>query len=462
MMIDNWPILQVIIPLCASLITALLALERARIIGICAVFLTLCISIYGVIKGPIEYTIGGWKAPIGIEYSIDNFNQLILCVISSVLLFMLFYSKESLSAQFPNKKSNGIVYSLLLIAHTGFSGIILTNDLFNLYVFLEIASLSTYALVSINKNHKALIGALDYLIIGTVGASFILMAVGILFSITGSLNIDDIHKILATHHSNKMLLLAIFFFILGCFIKIALFPLNFWLLKAYRYSIPSILIYIAPTSSIVGYYILLRFIYSVCDSHILYHSLNIGQILLCLSIAAILINSYCALKAKNAREIVLYSSVAQSGYLCILLIFPSNMMLDIFIMTLLTDVCTKMSFFILLDISTQKQTQDSNRNNFILTITTVLSILISACIPLTIGFVNKINMLTLLIENQLYLVFVVILMASVISLEYHYRLLKIFLEINVTKTKFSIILPTILSFFMFILYHFQFTITPIS
>lgn len=452
----NLPIIQVIIPFCFALLVAILTLSQARIISIIAISITLCFNIYGMTQHPILYTMGGWNTPIGIEYSIDQLNQPVLCIISSILLLMLFYSKESIAVQFLNKK-NGIVYSLLLLAHTGFSGIALTNDIFNLYVFLEISSLSSYALLSINQNNKALTGALDYLITGTIGASFILIGIGILFSITGSLNIKDIHTILIAHYHNRMLLLAIGCFIFGCLIKIALFPMHFWLLKAYRHSISSILIYLAPASSVIGYYILIRFIYFVCDYQILYESLNLGQILICLSVSAIILNSYLAFKSHNAKQIILYSSVAQSGYLCILLINPSNMMFNIFIMTLLTDICTKMSFFMFLDIDEQKQDVSNNaKSHTILSLSIILTILTSAGIPLTIGFVNKANILSLLIKDQMYIAFLCVIIISILSLEYHYKLLKMLLNIKSAKIKFSIIIPNILSFLIFILYQFKF------
>ena len=160
-------------------------------------------------------------------------------------------------------------YSLLLFAHAGYLGVLSTNDLFNFYVFIEISSLATYVLISKGKEPKALIGAFDYLMLGTIGATLILISIGFFFAITGSLNIADISNILQINYGSNvagstklhLLIIAIVFFLTGAILKMAFFPLHFWMMRAYSATAPFVLTYVAAISSLLGIYMIMRFLF---------------------------------------------------------------------------------------------------------------------------------------------------------------------------------------------------------
>ena len=111
-----------------------------------------------------------------------------------------------------------------MFAHTSYIGIISTNDLFNLQVFIEISSLSTYVLMSTGGNPSAVIGAFDYLMRGTIGATLILIVIDFILNQTGSLNISDIHQRLNGLYDPKIVIAAINFVLIGVLLKIAFFP----------------------------------------------------------------------------------------------------------------------------------------------------------------------------------------------------------------------------------------------
>ncbi len=428
MIANNWPIIQILLPLFGALVVALLGVRYARILATFIASLTLIVNAYGIasLEGTKRYLLGGWSAPIGIEYRLDNFSQPVLCCLSSILLFVLIFCRQEFITQveeYISTKYRNILYSIILLAHAGLCGIVATNDLFNLYVFLEIASLGSYALVSLGRDKRALIGALHYLIVGTIGASLILIGIGMIYAITGSLNIDDIHIRMQEHYQNRILILGLGLFISGSFLKIALFPLHFWMIKAYRFATPAILSFLAPASSIVSFYILIRFIYFTCGPSVLYDKLSFGNIILGLSSCAIIINSYLAFKSETTRGIILYSSAAQIGYSCLALIIPSPEMLSVAVSYVLSSALIKMSLFMILSSEKKEELQDGVYKK-VFSFLIIITLLSNAGIPLTIGFLNKVNILSIFLETKSYIAMAVIIGSSVIAIEYNYRLFK--------------------------------------
>lgn len=437
----QWPIIQVIIPLFCALCSVLVRNSYyARIIAFSTLLLCVFINIYAFFNIEIEvrYVLGGFLSPYGIEYRIDHLNQFILCFVSLVFLFSLSlktYLLEQLEQTIDQSKSY-LLYSLILFCYTGLSGIVSTNDLFNLYVFLEIFSLSSYALLCQGRDKRCLIGALDYLILGTIGASFILIAIGIIFGLTGSLNIDDIYIRLENIYNSRILALGIFLFITGCLLKIALMPVHFWMISAYSFASPILLTFLGGVSSVIGFYILLRFIYFAIDYDVIYMN-YFGVIIKYLSLFSIIIGSYCALKRNTLRKIILYSATAQIGYASLLLSYQSAQMVSIALSYIIADGLTKVSLFTysnfeFYDNESNIKQQSSNKSLvyifFILLIFTLLS---NASMPFTIGFINKVELLIEMLNNGEYLSFIIIIFASVASFNYNYRIFKIFYNFHI-------------------------------
>ena len=136
---------------------------------------------------------GGWKPPWGIEFYIDHLNAFVAVVVTFISLLGVIFSKKNVEKDLPNKE--GAFYSLFLLLITGLLGIVLTGDVFNLYVFLEVASLSAYALIAMGEK-GAMYASFRYLLIGTIGASWYLLGVGYLYIVTGSLNMANLAELL--------------------------------------------------------------------------------------------------------------------------------------------------------------------------------------------------------------------------------------------------------------------------
>ena len=428
----HFPALQILIPFGGAILAAF-SFHRftAWLIAVLTTFLNLGLAIYAAqyTMNSCSYYFGNWPAPIGIEYTIDVINQPIIIFVNAVLLFYLTcasqLTKLTVTDHIPDKTKH-IFYSLLLFAHTGFIGMLSTNDLFNLYVFIEISSLATYVLMSQGKSPAALIGAFDYLIIGTIGATLILLGVGFLFAITGSLNTTDIATILGQQDLSRLTITAMVFFLTGAILKIAFFPMHFWMMRSYTNTAPIILTYLAAISSALGVYIILRFIY---------FSINIdtlSSILLLIirptSLATIVICTFLALKATNIKKVIIYSTASQIGYIFLLMTIMHGQQL--LFQFLIVDAINKIALFTIIA-HIQLHTNKLNYHDLppihassLFKTLVAFCLIYSAGLPITSMFVVKLKILNLLINQNLVIELIIVLITFAISLVYHLKIVQ--------------------------------------
>ena len=186
---NSLPALQVVVPLLLAPIAVLVTIPfLSWLIALAGSLFCLysSISLYFLVSeiGKINYYMGGWLPPYGIEYIIDDASAFMIVLISLMGVFATIYAFQSLKKEI-NKKSQSRVYGMWLLALGGLLGLVTTGDAFNLFVFLEISSLSSVTLVALgSKNDKrALTAAFNYLLIGAVGATFYVIGVGLLYSV---------------------------------------------------------------------------------------------------------------------------------------------------------------------------------------------------------------------------------------------------------------------------------------
>jgi multicomponent Na+:H+ antiporter subunit D len=423
-LIKHFPALQVLVPFFGALF-AILTFRHiliARIIAIISVLLSLSLSIYGfsiINNAPILYDFGDWHAPVGIEYRLDYLNLPILIYLNCVLLFLLIFCNKLITdtiLKFIVPKRQSLFYAILLFAHVGYLGIISTNDIFNLYVFIEISSLSTYVLMAQGNNPKSVIGAFDYLMLGTVGATLILIGIGFLLSATGSLNMTDISLVLKSRYDSKIVLIGISFFLIGAILKTAFFPMHFWMMRAYNSSTSIVLTYLASISSIIGIYIILRFIHFTIDYQEIIKILP--NFIKPIALVTIMLCTYFAFREKNIKNIIIYSNAAQIGYIFLLLVLPKGETL--LLPWLFADSLNKVAMFLIISYN------ETYRMNGISYRALVIFNLICSCgLPISSIFCLKIMIFELLIIENKWLEFVVIIISSSIALLYHYKIAKI-------------------------------------
>ena len=190
---DQLAVLPVIIPLTLAPITLLLPKGRApHLFATIVSWLTFaaCIGLAMQVsqQGVVSYAIGGWAPPLGIEYRIDLANALVLLLVSGLAAVVFPFAYRSVQLEIDERQSS-YFYGALLICLTGLLGVAITGDAFNVFVFLEISSLSTYALIAMGarRDRRALTAAFNYLVMGTIGATFFVIGIGLLYQATGTL-----------------------------------------------------------------------------------------------------------------------------------------------------------------------------------------------------------------------------------------------------------------------------------
>jgi multicomponent Na+:H+ antiporter subunit D len=315
------PALQVVLPLLGAFVAALL--RRGVFAWALAAAITwLMPAIAGALLwqvltgGPISYHLGGWLPPWGIEYRVDVLSAFVLLLVSGVSAVMMPFARRSVAFEIEGDKQAWF-YAMYLLCLAGLLGITITGDAFNAFVFLEISSLSTYVLIALGKDRRALLASYQYLIMGTIGATFYVIGVGLLYLITGSLNIADIASRLgpATAEQFRPAMAALAFLTVGISLKLALFPLHVWLPNAYAYAPSFATAFLAATATKVAVYLLLRFFFSIFGVAVAASVLQITELLLVLSLAAMFVASILAIYEENVKRMLAYSSVAQIGYI---------------------------------------------------------------------------------------------------------------------------------------------------
>lgn len=315
------PILLVIIPLVGSALTPIVGLWRKKF---CMPFVTVIILIATVISGvllrnlyiqkhSIQYFLGGWRPPFGIEINFDRLATFVFALAILEFLVVIF-SKEYVKKALEEQKVVSY-YTLFLLNFAGMVGFIITGDLFNLFVFLEILSLSAYALVAIGGERTAEMASFKYLLVGAISSLCILMAIAFLYSITGTLNMHDMGVRLADTEALRVASVAFALFVIGFSVKAALFPLHIWLPDAHAIA-PS------PISAVLSGLIVKSGIFGIIRVLSIYtrgsSPLKLGitlDILSWLAVISIVMGAFFAIFQDDIKMMFAYSTISNIGYI---------------------------------------------------------------------------------------------------------------------------------------------------
>ncbi len=323
MLSEHLPILHVVIPLVSAIVVLMggvLRLIRQWAWGIaflavmgstvCGFLLIPCV----LNEGRVSYALGNWQPPYGIEYAVDPLSLLLILLITTLTSLITVYTERSIQRDIlPHQKP--YFYSAYLLFVGGLLGMVTTADIFNLYVFLEIAGLAGYALIAIGRRREALLASYNYLIIGTIASTLFLLGVGYLYMVTGTLNMPDLRMRLAELYGSRTLLVGMAFITLGLSVKMALFPLHTWLPNAYTYAPDSITALMASLTTKVGVYVTFRVFFDVLKPSFLAEVVPLEEVFMILAASAILVGSLLAIFQHNLKRMLAYSSIAQIGYM---------------------------------------------------------------------------------------------------------------------------------------------------
>jgi len=431
------PVLIVALPLILAPIAAIIPSGRAAwsISLIAALFVGwMALILFGQVAehGVIEYAMGGWQAPLGIVYRVDALNLQVLALIGTIGLLCVFYALPTVSDEIDGKQQP-LFYSAFLICFAGLLGVTITGDAFNVFVFVEISSLATYALIAMGagKDRRALTASYNYLVLGTIGATFFVIGVGFLYMATGTLNMADMASILAENGHNRVTQAAFAFIVVGLGLKAAMFPLHVWLPNAYATAPSFVTAFLASTATKVAFYALIRFIYGV------YHPEGAGFVMMAFTwvfavvgVIGMLFASLQAVFQTDPRRLLAYSSVAQVGYMMLGLGLGNVAGLAAALLHLVNHAIMKGTLFMALgafglkfgirrisDLNGLGRTMPAAAIAF-----TVAGISLVG-VPLTIGFTSKWYLILAVLERGWWWAVAAVIISSLLALAYIARML---------------------------------------
>lgn len=318
-LLEQAPVLIVAIPLLFSLITTIISFINEKLVlpltitAMCGAFLAALITLMRVLQeGAISYHLGSWVPPIGIGYSVDHLNAPVLVLVALVSLLTAIYSKEIVKKELPNKRIT--FYIIYILSVTGLLGITITGDAFNLYVLLEIAALSAYALIALGGG-RAYMASFRYVILGTIGASLYLLGVGYFLIKTGTLNMIDLSQLLPAIYSSKAIHAAFILVMIGTWIKMAFFPMHSWLPNAYTFAPTATVCLLGPLMTKVSVYVMIRIMFTIFSADFTFNVLKWQGVVVWWAVIAIVAGSLFALSQRDIKKMLTYIIVAEIGYM---------------------------------------------------------------------------------------------------------------------------------------------------
>lgn len=430
------PVLLVVIPLILAPIAALMPNGRlawgiAMLGAILVAVLALVLLGEVTTSGLISYHIGGWAPPLGIEYRIDALNVPIILLVGVIGLLCTVYALPTVADEIESSKQP-MFYSAFLVCLTGLLGVTVTGDAFNVFVFLEVSSLSTYALVAMGggKDRRALTASYNYLILGTIGATFFVIGVGFLYMATGTLNMADIARVLAENGHTRVTEAAFAFIVVGLGLKAAMFPLHVWLPNAYAFAPNFVTAFLASTATKVAFYVLIRFVFSIFHPEVGFVALSFTWVFAVLGTIGMIVASVQAIFQNDPRRVLAYSSVAQVGYMMLGLGMGTKLGLSAGLLHLMNHAMMKGALFMALGAFALKfgvrNITSLNGMGRIMPLSAsafTIAGLSLIGVPLTVGFTSKWYLIIAALERGWWWAVAALIISSLLALVYIGRML---------------------------------------
>ncbi len=430
------PILPVVVPLLAAPVCLLLRhASRTYWLALVASWLTFLIVVLLLLQtmetGPLSYAIGGWAPPWGIEYRVDSLNAFVLLFVSALGAVVATASHPSVTREIGPDRAY-LFYCCFLLFETGLLGVAATGDAFNLFVFLEVASLASYILVSFGRDRRALAAAYRYLILGTIGATFYLIGVGLLYQATGTLNFADLAERVPLLSDSRTIRAAFAFLTVGISLKLALFPLHLWLPNAYAFAPSIVTALLAGTATKVALYVLLRIFFTLFGGSFAFDALAVEVILIPLAIAAVFVGSAAAIFENDVKRMLAYSSIAQIGYMVLGIAVATVLGLTGSIVHMFNHAVIKTALFLALACAVWRvgpPTLDAiaglGRRMPLTMGAFVLAGMSLIGVPGTAGFVSKWYLVIGALERDWWWIALVIVFGSLLSVVYVWRIVEV-------------------------------------
>jgi len=435
-LMEHLPALQVAIPLIAAPLCAMMVRPRiAWVFAMVVSWATFAVSVLLLREtlehGDIIYIMGGWAPPLGIVYVVDSLSAMLLVLVSGMAVIVMPAARLGIGVEVV-PRAQRLFFTVALLALTGMLGIVITGDAFNLYVFLEISSLASYALVAMGTDRRATKAAFNYLVLGTIGATFILIGIGLAYMMTGTLNMADMAVRLRSVHHTAPIQAALAFIVVGAGIKAAMFPAHVWMPNAYTYAPSLVSAFFGATATKVGAYILIRFLFNVFGYEFSFGELRIGWVLVPLGLAGAFVGSLVAIWQNDLKRMLAFSSVAQVGYIVAALGFGNHDGLVGAIVHVFNHGLMKGALFMVMacvilrlgssDISVFRglgKRMPVTMGCFVVAGLSMIGV------PFTVGFISKWYLILGALDADLWPVAVLIVLSSLLSIAYIWRVVEV-------------------------------------
>ena len=432
----HFPVLIVVVPLLAAPLCVLF--DRPRVSWL----ITLLSSIFTLVAAIVmlqqladteflSYAVGGWAAPLGIELRVDALSAVLLLILGGTAVVVTLFALRSLEKEIREGQQT-LFYAGLLLVLSGLIGITVTGDVFNIFVFLEISSLSTYALISLGKDRRALKASFQYLIMGTIGATFFLIGIGFMYVMTGTLNIQDMAERLPAVADTTAVRAAFAFVTVGLGLKAAMFPLHLWLPNAYAYSPSVVSAFLAATATKVAVYVLIRFLMSLYGVQFSLGQLPFDKLLMFLGAIGVLGGSLAAVFQQNVKRILAFSSIAQIGYILLAIGLATQPGITAAVLHLFNHALIKGTLFLALGVVCFRfaSVELANMSGIGKTMpVTMAAFVIGGLsligVPGTAGFISKWYLITALIDAAMWPLAILVLVGSILALIYIGRVIEV-------------------------------------
>jgi multicomponent Na+:H+ antiporter subunit D len=434
-LLDHLPVLVVLIPLMTAPLCVLVDRPRASwIMALAAAWLSfasaIALALTVATSGTLTYQLGGWPPPWGIEYRIDTLASYVVLIVTAMAALVMLFAKESVAREIPEQRIARF-YATLMLAFAGLVGIVATGDAFNVFVFLEISSLASYALISMGRDRRALNAAFQYLVMGTIGATFILIGIGFLYMMTGTLNMLDLAARLPEVSDSRTVRAGFAFLTVGIGLKLAMFPLHLWLPNAYAYAPSAVTAFLAATATKVAVYLMLRFMLEVFGADFSLGAMPLDLILMGLGLIGIIMASLVAVFQDDIKRMLAYSSVAQIGYMLLGIGLASATGVGAAILHIFNHALMKGALFLALGavayrigaVTLGDFAGLGKRMPWTMAAIAIGGLSLIG-VPPTVGFVSKWYLVLATLEQGLWPIAVLILIGSLLALVYIWRLIE--------------------------------------
>ncbi|MBE0430842.1 MAG: hypothetical protein IBX67_03335 [Dehalococcoidia bacterium] len=332
---QHFAIYAIVTPLFVAVLIPIIALWKknwAMPLAGLALSLSFVLSVLLVPKvraaGYLSYHLGSWEPPFGIEIRIDFLGVLMMVLISSICLIVAIYSLRYLAPVRPKEGKTffffgeemeagkrPIYYSLYLVLAASMLGFVATGDIFNMFVFFELMAICSYALVAIPGTGLPIRAAIKYMLMAVPAAIVVLLGIGLLYSVTGSLNMLDIAGRIADSAYGQVIVVSYVILIVGFAVKAAVFPLHVWLPDAHSKAPSPISALLSGLIVKMGIFGMIRVTYSVYGAYFASDLAWIVNALSWVAAAAIIYGAIMAIRQSDLKIMIAYSTVMNIGYI---------------------------------------------------------------------------------------------------------------------------------------------------